>query len=41
MDLNDIADYRKTERVFLPDGDDGYEKYYKEWQRAIEKCVCG
>lgn len=36
---DDILSYRKTERLFLPEKDGKYEEYYKEWKRAIDKCV--
>lgn len=39
MRLEDIADYRKTERIFSPDGGVKYKKYYKEWRRAVKLCV--
>lgn len=35
----DIAEYRKTEKLFLPESDEKYENYYKEWKRATLKCV--
>lgn len=39
MRLEDIADYRRTEKVFTPETDDKYLKYYKEWKHAVKKCV--
>lgn len=35
----DISDYRKTEKMFLPETGVDYDKYYKEWKRAVDKCV--
>ena len=36
----DIAYYRKTEQIFLPNREEKYIKYYKEWKNAVNKCVC-
>ena len=35
----DISDYRKTDKIFTPDGDEKYKKYYKEWKNAVKKCL--
>ncbi len=39
MNLKDIAEYRKTQRIFLPETGGKYTEYYKEWKSAIEKCL--
>lgn len=36
----DIAHYRKTEQIFLPNREEKYIKYYREWKNAVNKCVC-
>ena len=37
--VNEIADFRKTERVFLPSKDEKFERYYEEWRNAVKKCM--
>ena len=41
MRLKDIADYRRTEKMFMPatDENDKYLINYKEWKNAVRKCV--
>lgn len=41
MRLEDIADYRRTEKMFMPatDENDKYLINYKEWKNAVRKCV--
>ncbi len=39
MSLGELSSYRKTEKLFTPKDDGRYEKYYKEWQKAIERSV--
>lgn len=34
-----IAEYRKTEKMFLPKNDADYAKYYEEWKSAVNKCL--
>ncbi len=36
----DIPALRQTEKLFEPEKDEKYERYYSEWQRAIKKCIC-
>ena len=35
--LDEISNYRQTERLFTPNGDKKYQKYYGEWQKAVKR----
>ncbi len=35
IDAKDISSLRKTEKVFLPDCDDKYKKFYSNWKTAV------
>ena len=37
--LEEISKYRETEKLFTPNGDQKYNKYYSEWQTAIKRSV--
>lgn len=37
--LDEISNYRQTEKLFEPSSDDKYKKYYSEWQKAIKRSV--
>ncbi len=39
LKLDEISNYRQTERLFMPNGDEKYKKYYSEWQKAIKRSV--
>lgn len=39
ISANDIFALRKSERLFTPDGDGVYERYYAEWKGAVKKCL--
>ena len=35
---DDISSLRKTDRIFLPENDEKYDRYYEEWKIAVRKC---
>lgn len=35
--LDEISNYRQTERLFTPNGDKKFQKYYGEWQKAVKR----
>ena len=35
--IDEISNYRQTERLFKPNGDEKYKKYYGEWQKAVKR----
>ena len=39
MKMRDLSSYRKTEKLFTPQEDERYKKYYEEWQKAIKRSV--
>ena len=39
MKMSDLSSYRKTEKLFTPQEDERYKKYYEEWQKAIKRSV--
>lgn len=39
LKIEEISNYRQTERLFMPNGDEKYNKYYSEWQTAIKRSV--
>ncbi|MBR2336377.1 MAG: glycerol kinase GlpK [Clostridia bacterium] len=39
LGLDEISNYRQTERLFTPNGDVKYKKYYESWLKAIERSV--
>lgn len=39
LKIEEISNYRQTERLFMPNGDEKYDKYYSEWQTAIKRSV--
>ena len=36
---DEVSSYRQTEKIFTPSGDEKYQKYYKEWQKALKRSV--
>lgn len=42
LSFGQIAEMRKTEKIYYPQGDkETYKKYYDEWLKAVERCVYG
>ena len=37
--MQEIAFLRQTEKLFTPSCDEKYQKYYKEWQKAVQRSV--
>ena len=39
LKIEEIANYRQTERLFEPNCDEKYNRFYSEWQTAIKRSV--
>ena len=39
IDASEVSSIRQTEKLFEPKGGEEYKEYYKEWQRAIRRCL--
>ncbi|MBR1868044.1 MAG: glycerol kinase GlpK [Clostridia bacterium] len=39
MRPDDLEGYRKTQKIFSPDGDKKYDEYYENWKKAIARAL--